>query len=416
MTKQYRTQSGNLLPRHEWLQQRGFSHDPFSAAAFLAETDPLLEECFVYPPNYANIRGHSQNPGYKFIFAVSGGGKSSLRKRIKLEFDENLKNRFIPDEPRVLAIEYIDHDYPSDKVDAHSHVLRIVNLINIALKTHNLDMDLKIDNQLPSRPLLTQVVRECLHSGLVDGICILIDNVNIPDDVGIEDAYRHIRALTARYDLLSLQGIIFKFILPQELLKSFQNDLPLKIFPPFTLNWDEGLLEDALYLRLNACSKEKTGNHLAELFGNNKDIETRFVQIGYQANNPRVMWQLGFQSLEEHFQKSSYLRWVEELPSDNIIKEVSDELINQAADEEPDSRKIEYLENKKLRKLRRKISDRFSEDEIRTLCFDLDIDYDNLGGSTKNGKTRELINHIKRNGRLPDLMTLIKQERPTSSW
>jgi hypothetical protein len=42
-------------------------------------------------------------------------------------------------------------------------------------------------------------------------------------------------------------------------------------------------------------------------------------------------------------------------------------------------------------------------EEVRTLAFDLGIDYDNLAGETKNGKLRELLLYLGRNNQLPRL-------------
>ncbi|MBK7916817.1 MAG: TIR domain-containing protein [Chloroflexi bacterium] len=58
----------------------------------------------------------------------------------------------------------------------------------------------------------------------------------------------------------------------------------------------------------------------------------------------------------------------------------------------------------------------FNEEELRTLCFDLDIDYDNLGGRGKAANARELVQRLQREGRLPDMLTLTRQRRPQVLW
>ena len=57
---------------------------------------------------------------------------------------------------------------------------------------------------------------------------------------------------------------------------------------------------------------------------------------------------------------------------------------------------------------------RFSEEELRTLCFDFDlgIDYDDLPGRGKAGKARELVDFMERRGRILDLVEIVKQLRP----
>ena len=50
------------------------------------------------------------------------------------------------------------------------------------------------------------------------------------------------------------------------------------------------------------------------------------------------------------------------------------------------------------------LCDRFSEEELRTLCFFLEVDYNSLPADGKAGKARELVLHY-----LDDLETLTTQ-------
>ncbi len=69
-----------------------------------------------------------------------------------------------------------------------------------------------------------------------------------------------------------------------------------------------------------------------------------------------------------------------------------------------------------LIQLRQFFDTRFSEDELRTVCFDLGIDYDNLAGMGKAGKARELVAYYERNSRIPELLAVARQLRPGVSW
>ena len=62
--------------------------------------------------------------------------------------------------------------------------------------------------------------------------------------------------------------------------------------------------------------------------------------------------------------------------------------------------------------LRRILVERFSLEELRTLCFDLSIDYDALGGEGKEARARELIAHLQRRRQLGRLTSYIRQHRP----
>jgi hypothetical protein len=60
----------------------------------------------------------------------------------------------------------------------------------------------------------------------------------------------------------------------------------------------------------------------------------------------------------------------------------------------------------------------FSEEELRTLCFDMGIDYEALPASSKPGKARELMEYCRRHNRLapsekhPGLYARVRAERP----
>ncbi len=54
----------------------------------------------------------------------------------------------------------------------------------------------------------------------------------------------------------------------------------------------------------------------------------------------------------------------------------------------------------------------FSDGELRDLCFDLGVDYENLAGATKSDKARELILYMERQARLPDLVNRVFELRP----
>lgn len=66
--------------------------------------------------------------------------------------------------------------------------------------------------------------------------------------------------------------------------------------------------------------------------------------------------------------------------------------------------------------LRDNLNTYFSLSEIRTLCFDLGIDYEDLGGDSKNDKVMNLVQFMQRHGRLQELEDLVRQERPYASW
>jgi hypothetical protein len=65
-----------------------------------------------------------------------------------------------------------------------------------------------------------------------------------------------------------------------------------------------------------------------------------------------------------------------------------------------------------LRKLLRAIIDSFGENDLRDLCFDLRLDYENLAGQAKKDKARELVIHFDRRNRINVLVTAFREARP----
>ncbi len=56
--------------------------------------------------------------------------------------------------------------------------------------------------------------------------------------------------------------------------------------------------------------------------------------------------------------------------------------------------------------------DRCSLENIKSLCFELSIDYENLGGDGKTGTIRELIRSLQREDRLFDLLVILRTKYP----
>jgi hypothetical protein len=70
------------------------------------------------------------------------------------------------------------------------------------------------------------------------------------------------------------------------------------------------------------------------------------------------------------------------------------------------------LGNKHLVTLRRLLQNHFDLGEIRALCFDLNIKYDNLSGSTLPLRVISLIEYCERWGQLGDLINSVRAVQP----
>ncbi|MDT8307302.1 MAG: SIR2 family protein [Anaerolineae bacterium] len=67
-------------------------------------------------------------------------------------------------------------------------------------------------------------------------------------------------------------------------------------------------------------------------------------------------------------------------------------------------------------RVREIVADRFDEEELRTLCYDLDVDYDSLAAVGKGGKARELVAYLDRYQRVEELVALGQRQRPDIDW
>ncbi|MCL4267630.1 MAG: hypothetical protein KJ069_30940 [Anaerolineae bacterium] len=58
----------------------------------------------------------------------------------------------------------------------------------------------------------------------------------------------------------------------------------------------------------------------------------------------------------------------------------------------------------------------FNPDELRQLCFALNVEYDDLPGETHTAKTRELVKYMVRRNRFADLLQECQKQRPFIGW
>lgn len=69
-----------------------------------------------------------------------------------------------------------------------------------------------------------------------------------------------------------------------------------------------------------------------------------------------------------------------------------------------------------LSRLDDQIANHFNLSELQDLCFKVDINFENLAGSTLNDKTLELVRYCQRHRRLNELLALLSELRPMVEW
>jgi hypothetical protein len=82
----------------------------------------------------------------------------------------------------------------------------------------------------------------------------------------------------------------------------------------------------------------------------------------------------------------------------------------------PAHRHTRALANIDRLRLLEAVAGHFSDEELRTLCFELGIDYDDLPAQGKKNRARELIYECERGHRLDTLIALCLQKRPHVDW
>ena len=66
--------------------------------------------------------------------------------------------------------------------------------------------------------------------------------------------------------------------------------------------------------------------------------------------------------------------------------------------------------------MRQVLTSRFDHDEFRILCSELEVSYDDLGGSGRLGKAHALIEYLEHRERIPDLFAAGMRLRSDISW
>jgi hypothetical protein len=78
--------------------------------------------------------------------------------------------------------------------------------------------------------------------------------------------------------------------------------------------------------------------------------------------------------------------------------------------------KVDEVSQVNKLELRNVLNARFSVEELRTLCFDLRVEYEALPGMDKNSKVRALILHCERRAQLNDLIQACARQRSDVNW
>lgn len=77
---------------------------------------------------------------------------------------------------------------------------------------------------------------------------------------------------------------------------------------------------------------------------------------------------------------------------------------------------MNYLQTESRARLRQNLIQAFDLSELRALCVDLGLDWENIGGETKNDKALNLVLELEKAERIPELLAKCKTQRPNLDW
>lgn len=134
-----------------------------------------------------------------------------------------------------------------------------------------------------------------------------------------------------------------------------------------------------------------------------RDFETRLIQAAQ--GSPRRLVQLGNALLNSAASRAAGDPLLTEEDLEAALAKVQDLEI------QPAETRSRYLT-----RLRQILATHFGASELRSLCFDLGIDYDDLPELGKTDKARALVEYLERRDRIPELVEIGQQLRPKLSW
>lgn len=73
-------------------------------------------------------------------------------------------------------------------------------------------------------------------------------------------------------------------------------------------------------------------------------------------------------------------------------------------------------QGKSLGDLARLVNQTFNLEELKLLCEELSMDFENLSGETRIGKSLSLVQHAQRHGHLPELISTCSRQRTRVEW
>ena len=281
-----------------WLQANGFVDNPFSPGSLHAETDNLsgvsLHNQYLQREDIDLLLGSFDAPGYRFIVAGPGGGKTAVRLQIHMTYE---KIDQFSDKPQALIIDYVEHDYPTAENEVSHHINRILHIAEQKLGHIDLVNERKLVRKSPKKAL-EHLVDNCKKLGY-EGVYCLVDNISPQKTLSMAIAH----------DLFDINGFILKFFVPNNPVMVAEFAPAFIEYPPYFVEWSADSLSQSLDKRLTVFLDPKLisstvipgvsflcESHISA------DVQDCFIKVGMYGGGPGLMWDFGNCLIEEHVQ------------------------------------------------------------------------------------------------------------------
>lgn len=438
-----------------WLQSHGFKEDPFGH--YTADTTPadMLQNTYIYDPALEHLMLGDQSVA---LLAPYGGGKTMARRYWQTQWQKH--------HSEALIVTYNDfsmpaHSLPDVTLDTHTNSLlgslaKSVWHIFTAAQERMLSLTESdqmwwwalLNNYFPKPFHPFQLVnyatlqesytrlysrhkpepfveRQSLDSRLdhsipylnragFSPILIFVDEVDAQEQntpIAIE---KIVFPLLNSLRLFSNEQIIWKYFLPDSIAEMVQRSSAVRKLrvETKTIHWNQDQLKALLQSRLawathdavNSLEKLKLDQEIPQI---DDELVTLVVENQSQYGAPRTLLLYGrtlFATLANRgdtlITKAGWQKFL-----DLIHKKTASRELEVATTRE-------QIEPMSLLELRQILVEHFNLDDLRDLCFQLNINDEEVPGNTLSGKARELVQYCDRHHRLHDLKEKISQARP----
>jgi hypothetical protein len=249
-------------------------------------------------------------------------------------------------------------------------------------------------------------------SSAFDGIATNLIRTNVPAVMALQSVMkRKARAVFIRH---FYQGIVNEEAVPEAV-----NSGRRAIFKNTTLDWFKPVIymhTDSRYGDLHYVSALRNYEHTGGKEQMTPPIPKRFKEIQeaslerlyeeYKAVHNQLGYTLG------EVEKTRLRRQAEQIERE--IKELEETI--HKLDSEVSTEDTEESHQPKLIQITILLNRHFNHEELRTLCFRLGVEYDDLPAEGRANKARELVKLLDRESRILELIVLCKALRPNVTW